>query len=157
MGMVGIDPEETAEALDSHAEWDAAQLMRDLNARLNRAESVIARVKEYALSRCNSEYMNVASASWVIHLIETYGQQGSDDPEVDEKVPEQNSAPSEDGVRISFYFDGEDPVIHTLPAVPREGEGIHFNDKHYVVDGVQWNVTHYHPNGTDVDVMADST
>lgn len=156
MGMYGIDPEETAGVLDDHAEWDAAQLMRDLNARLNRAESVLARVEAYALSRCKSDYMNVASASWIIHLIETYGQQGSGDPEVTEDASEQNSAPSEKGVKISFYLDGEDPVIHILPAVPREGDGIHFNEKHYRIVGVQWNLTHYHEKGTDVDVIADS-
>ena len=157
MGMYGIDPEETADALDDHAEWDAAQLMRDLNVRLNRAESVIARVKEYALSRCNNDYMNVASASWIVHLAETYGQQDSSDPEVVEGASKEDSTSPENGVRISFYLDGEDPAVHTLPSVPKEGEGLHFNEKHYLVVGVQWNLTHYHPNGTDVDVIADST
>lgn len=32
MSMIGIDPEETAQALDDHAEFAAAELMRDLGA-----------------------------------------------------------------------------------------------------------------------------
>jgi len=36
MSMIGIDPEETAQALDDHAEFAAAELMRSLDAENSR-------------------------------------------------------------------------------------------------------------------------
>ncbi|WP_345633776.1 hypothetical protein [Streptomyces lacrimifluminis] len=46
MSMIGIDAEETAQALDSHAEFAAAELMRDLDSRLTQAQAEVGRLRQ---------------------------------------------------------------------------------------------------------------
>ncbi|MFD7995474.1 hypothetical protein [Streptomyces mexicanus] len=46
MSMYGIDPEETAETLDSSAHWDAANLMRQMATQITALETAVARVRK---------------------------------------------------------------------------------------------------------------
>lgn len=46
MSMIGIDAEETAQALDDHAEFAAAELMRDLDSRLAQAQAESSRLRQ---------------------------------------------------------------------------------------------------------------
>ncbi|MGW7505961.1 hypothetical protein ACWGIR_31175 [Streptomyces albidoflavus] len=46
MGMIGIDPSETADALDGHAEFAAAELMRELDSRLTETKTQVTRLRQ---------------------------------------------------------------------------------------------------------------
>ncbi|WP_416520100.1 hypothetical protein [Streptomyces achromogenes] len=46
MSMYGIDPEETADALDNAAHWDAAQLMRKMAEEISDLESQLAKGRQ---------------------------------------------------------------------------------------------------------------
>ena len=44
MSLIGIDPAETADALDDHAEWAAANLMRELDSRIREEQVKVMRL-----------------------------------------------------------------------------------------------------------------
>ncbi|RZF02928.1 hypothetical protein [Streptomyces albidoflavus] len=46
MSMIGIDPGETADALDDHAEFAAAELMRELDSRLTETKTQVTRLRQ---------------------------------------------------------------------------------------------------------------
>lgn len=46
MSMIGIDPDETADALDDHGEFAGAELMRDLDSRLTQKEAEVTRLRQ---------------------------------------------------------------------------------------------------------------
>jgi hypothetical protein len=59
-----------AEHLTTHTLFQALTKVAQQRQELNQLRSTVAQVREYAESRCTEENANIASAAWVLHLIE---------------------------------------------------------------------------------------
>lgn len=58
------------EHLDTHTLMQAVTKAAEFRNERDSARATVARVQEYAESRCTEEHANFASASWVLHLID---------------------------------------------------------------------------------------
>ncbi|MFI7096820.1 hypothetical protein [Streptomyces lydicus] len=56
--------------LDTHTMMQAVTKAAEFRKARDEAHATVDRVREYAESRCTDEHANVASASWVLYLIE---------------------------------------------------------------------------------------
>lgn len=59
-----------SEHLDTHTLMQAVAKVAEFRNERDQARATVARVQEYAESRCTEENANFASASWVLHLID---------------------------------------------------------------------------------------